>query len=70
MGGAHGKYSGQDTYIEGLVGSPEGMRPLGRPKRIWRNNIKSDLQEVWGRGAWNGLMWLGIGTGGEHLRMW
>jgi len=29
-----------------LVGKPEGMRPLGRPRRRWEDNIKMDLQEV------------------------
>ena len=29
-----------------LVGKPEGKRPLGRPRRRWENNIKTDLQEV------------------------
>ena len=29
-----------------LVGKPEGMRPLGRPKHRWEDNIKMDLQEV------------------------
>jgi len=29
-----------------LVGKPEGKRPLGRPRRRWKNNIKTDLQEV------------------------
>ena len=33
-----------------LVGKPEGMRPLGRPRRRWEDNIKMDLQEV-GRGC-------------------
>jgi hypothetical protein len=32
-----------------LVGRPEGRRPLGRPRRIWEDNIKVDLQDVrWG----------------------
>ena len=31
-----------------LVGKPEGKRPLGRPRRIWEDNIKMDLQEVGG----------------------
>jgi hypothetical protein len=30
----------------GLVGKPEGKRPLGRPRRRWEDNIKMDLQEV------------------------
>jgi hypothetical protein len=31
-----------------LVGIPEGKRPLERPRRGWKNNIKMDLQEVGG----------------------
>jgi hypothetical protein len=30
-----------------LVGRPEGKRPLGRPKRRWKFNIKMDLREIW-----------------------
>ena len=33
-----------------LVGKLEGKRPLGRPRRRWKDNIKMDLQEV-GRGC-------------------
>jgi hypothetical protein len=29
-----------------LVGTAEGQRPLGRPRRRWEDNIKMDLQEV------------------------
>ena len=29
-----------------LVGKPGGRRPLGRPRRTWVNNIRTDLQEV------------------------
>jgi hypothetical protein len=29
-----------------LVGNPEGKRPLGRPRRRWKDNIKLGLQEV------------------------
>jgi hypothetical protein len=28
------------------VRKPEGMRPLGRPRNGWEDNIKMDLQEV------------------------
>ena len=35
-----------------LVGKPEGKRPLGRPRRRWENNIKINIQEVGGGGAW------------------
>ena len=33
-----------------LVGKPEEKRPLGRPRRRWKDNIKMDLEEV-GRGC-------------------
>jgi hypothetical protein len=29
-----------------LVGTPEGRRPLGRPRCRWEDNIKMDLQEI------------------------
>jgi hypothetical protein len=32
-----------------LVGKPEGKRPLGRPRRMWVDNIKMDLREI----GWN-----------------
>ena len=50
-----------------LVDKPGGRRPLGRPRRRWEDNIKMDLQEVGCVGAWTGLSWLRIGTGGGRL---
>ena len=35
-----------------LVGKPEGKRPLARPRRRWEDNIKIDLREMGGGGAW------------------
>jgi hypothetical protein len=29
-----------------LVGRHEGMRPLGRPRHRWEDNIKMDLREI------------------------
>jgi hypothetical protein len=29
-----------------LVGKPEGKRPLGRPRRMWIDNIKMDILEI------------------------
>jgi len=29
-----------------LVGKPKGRRPLGRPRRRWADNTRTDLQEV------------------------
>ena len=49
-----------------LVGKPKGMRPLGRPRRRWEDNIKMVPQEVGGvvETRWN---WLRMGIGGGHL---
>jgi len=48
------------------VGKLEGKRPLGKPRRRWKDNVKMDLQEM-GCVAWPVLIWLRIGTGGGHL---
>ena len=37
-----------------LMGKPEGKRPLGRPRHIWKDNIMIDLQEV----GCGGLDWI------------
>jgi hypothetical protein len=34
-----------------LVGRPEGKRPLGRPRRRWKDDIKMDLREIGVDGA-------------------
>jgi hypothetical protein len=49
-----------------LMGKPEGKRPLGRPRRRWKDNIKMNLHEV-GCGGWTGSSWIMIGRGGGHL---
>jgi len=36
---------GRDLYRV-VVGKPKGKRLLGRPRRIWEDNIKMGLQEV------------------------
>ena len=39
-----------------LVRKPEGRRPMGRPRRRWVDNIRTDLQEVGcGYTDWIGL---------------
>jgi len=41
-----------------------GIKPLGRHRHRWENNIKMDPKEV-GLGACTGLIGLRIGTGGR-----
>jgi len=53
MGRACGAYGEDSGMHRVLVGKPEGKRPLGRPRRRWKDNVKMDLQEVGGgRGDW------------------
>jgi hypothetical protein len=39
-----------------LVGKPEGMRLLGRPRCRWVDNIRMDLGEV----GWGDVDWIGL----------
>ena len=52
--------------FRGLMGKPEGKRPLGRPRRRWENNIKIDLRDV----PWSGLFWLRLVTGSRFFLIW
>jgi len=47
-----------------LVGKPEGRTPLGRPRRRWVDNIKTDLQEV-GCGY---MDWIGLAQDRKRCR--
>jgi hypothetical protein len=38
------------------VGKPEGKRPLGRPRRRWVDNIKTDLREI----EWDCMDWIDL----------
>jgi hypothetical protein len=44
---------GRNVY-RGLVGKPEGKRPLERPRRRWEDGIKMDLREI----GWGGVEWI------------
>jgi hypothetical protein len=49
-----------------LEKNPEGRRPLGRPRRRWVDNIKTNLRDRMGM-VWTGLIRLRIGTSGGLL---
>ena len=46
MGGIVARMGERRGVYRILVGKPEGKRPLGRPRRRWKDNIKMDLQEM------------------------
>jgi hypothetical protein len=37
---------GEEKRIQGFGGKPERKRPLERPRRRWKDNIKMELQKV------------------------
>jgi hypothetical protein len=47
-----------------LVGKPEGKRPLRRPRRRWKDNIKMDLREI----GWGGVDWIDLARDRDHWR--
>jgi hypothetical protein len=38
------------------VGTPEGKRSLGIPRRRWEDNIRMDLREI----GWGGVDWIDL----------
>jgi hypothetical protein len=53
----HVAHKGERRGIyRGLVGEPEGKRPLGRPRQRWEDNIETDLQEL----QCGGMDWINL----------
>jgi hypothetical protein len=45
-------------------GRTDGKRPLGRPRRRWEDNNKTDLQEV----GWRGIEWTDLAQDTDRWR--
>jgi hypothetical protein len=56
----HGR---QERCIMGLVGRPEGKRPLGRPRHKGKDTIKMELQEV----GLGGVDWIHLNQDGDSV---
>jgi hypothetical protein len=48
-----------------LVGKSEGKRPLGRPRRIWEDNIKMDVKDI----GWEGVDWIHLAQDRDRWRI-
>jgi hypothetical protein len=46
------------------TGKPEGKGPLGRPRRRWVDNIKTDLLEI----GWGDMYWIGLAQDTDKWR--
>jgi hypothetical protein len=61
MGSACSKNVGKRNAYMIFAGTPEGKRPLRRPRRMWLDKVEMDLGEIELLGV-IGLIWLRIGT--------
>jgi hypothetical protein len=50
---------GEERMHTVSVGYPEGKRPLGKPRRSWKNEINMDLGRLDGR-VRSGFTWLKV----------
>jgi len=58
MGGACGKYGGEERCTQAFDAEIREKRKYGRHRRRWLSNINKNIQEIgWGSGS----IWLGIG---------
>jgi len=47
-----------------LVRKPKGIRPLGRNRRRWKDNIRMDLRVMW----WGSVNWLHMAQDRDQWR--
>jgi hypothetical protein len=57
----HGR--GQEC-VQGLMGKPEGKRPLGRPRRRQEDGIVMDLMEI----GWGSVDWIQLAQDRDRWR--
>jgi len=61
----HVALMGEERWVyRVLEGKPGGRRPLGRPRHIWADNIRTDLQEV----ECVYMDWIWLAQGRDRLR--
>ena len=64
MGGACSTYGGKERCVQGFGWKPEEMRPLGRPRLRWDDNINMGLQEV----GCGGMDWIDLAQDRDSWR--
>jgi hypothetical protein len=46
------------------MGKPEEIKPLGRPRRRWVDNIEMGLRKIW----WGGMDWIHVAQDRDQWR--
>ena len=63
------------SILKIVTGKPTGNRPLRRPRRIWKDNIRMDLEEIginagnWVDSAQDRNYWRDLVNGALNLRV-
>jgi hypothetical protein len=47
-----------------LLREPERKRPIGRPRRRWKDNIKMDIREI----GWDDIDWIDLAQDWDQWR--
>jgi hypothetical protein len=47
-----------------LMGKPEGKRPIGKPRRRWKDGIRMALREI----GWGGVEWIHLAQERDRWR--
>jgi hypothetical protein len=74
VGGARDTHWRGEKIVQNLVGKPEGKRPLGRPRRRWKDGISMDVREIglgsvdWIRLAQDSNRWRAVVSAVINLR--
>jgi hypothetical protein len=63
MGGACSRHGKDEKCMKIVVGKPEEKRPLGRPRRRWRD-YRMEVGKVW----WECAAWIYLAKDRDHWR--
>jgi len=61
---SHVARMGDKNEFKILVGKPEVKKPLERPRRRWKDNIRMDIKEI----GWEGFVWVYLAQDRDQWR--
>jgi hypothetical protein len=64
VGGTSDTHGRGEECVQGLMGEPEGKRPLERPRHRWEDRIRMDLREI----GWGSVEWIQLAQDRDRWR--